>query len=234
MSTYQKRILSAFIALFALLGIFVYLYHRNSIKSQEIALYEQNWKAANDTIEYYKLKNGEILAEKQSYILSEADMRTQLEMSKEEMTELKKKLSSALAQVAKVKTVVRIDSLYIESEPEIYEIDTIAAPFAYKDDWLNIEGAFNYGSGTAVTSIYNIETNVPLTVGISEDYSYFVSTSNPYVTITDITSVVNKKQVKTKKHWGVGVNAGFGIQYGLSSKKVDWGPQVGIGINYNF
>jgi hypothetical protein len=234
MSKTNKRILSACIALFVLLGTFIFLYHRNSVKSQQIAVYEQNWKAANDSVEYYKLKNGELLAERSSYILSESQMREQLDMTKDEMADLKKKLNSSLASAAKVQTVVKIDSIYIESEPDLLTSDSISAPISFSDKWLSISGRVHYGGGLVTTNLYNISTSVPLTIGMSDDYKFFVSTSNPYVTVTDITSTINSKTIKKREHWGFGVHAGFGVQYGLNNKQFDWGPQVGVGINYNF
>lgn len=39
--------------------------------------------------------------------------------------------------------------------------------------------------------------------------------------------------VKSPKPWGVGIQAGFGGVYGISGKRVDYGPYIGIGISYN-
>lgn len=35
------------------------------------------------------------------------------------------------------------------------------------------------------------------------------------------------------KHWGIGVYAGVGVQYGTIGKRMDVGPCVGVGISYN-
>ena len=35
------------------------------------------------------------------------------------------------------------------------------------------------------------------------------------------------------KHWGIGVHAGVGVQYGTIGKRMDVGPYVGVGISYN-
>jgi len=234
MATIKKSILSAIIAAFVLGGTFLFLYHQNSVKSQEIAQYEQNWKAAMDTVEYYKLKNGELLAERASFVPSETEMRQQLDMSKEELKDIKKKLGSAVAQLSKVQTEVRIDSIYIESEPEYVATDTISAPFQYSDDWLALAGRFNYGSGHCRTALDNISMDVPLTIGMTENKQYFVSTSNPYVHVTDIVSTINEKSVPKKKHWGVGVTIGPSFGYDLRTKNIYYGIGGTIGINYSF
>ena len=46
-----------------------------------------------------------------------------------------------------------------------------------------------------------------------------------------IVTIETKVPVKVKTHWGLGVNAGYGV--GLSGKQVYLTPYVGIGISYN-
>lgn len=235
MTTQIKRsVLSALFALFMFGGVFLYLYHRNSVKSQQIAQYEQNWKAAQDSVEYYRLKNGELLAERQSFVLSESELRSQLDMSKDEVKDLKKKLGSALAQVAKVQSEVRIDSIYIESTPTIVTVDTLSAPISFSDNWLMLSGQIDYGSGKVRTNLYNISMSAPLTIGTAENGKFFVSTSNPYLHITDITSVISEKVVPKRKHWGIGISIGPSVGYDFHHKDIYWGIGGMVGLQYNF
>lgn len=230
----KRGVLTAIFALLMFGGTFIYLHHRNSVKSQQIAQYEQNWKAAQDSVEYYRLKNGELLAERQSFILSESELRSQLCMSKDEVKDLKKKLGSALALVAKVQSEVRIDSIYIESEPTIVATDTLSAPISFNDNWLSISGQVNYGSGKVRTNLYNISMSAPVTVGTAENGKFFVSTSNPYLHITDITSVVSEKVVPRRKHWSIGIGIGPSVGYDFHHKDIYWGIGGTIGLQYNF
>ncbi len=224
----------ALIALFALAGTFVYLYHRNSVKSQEIAQYEQNWKAAMDSVKYYKLENGNLLAERASFILSEQKMCKQLDMSNTELKELKKKLGSTIAQLAKVQSEVRVDSILIPSDPIYISQDSIIAPIQYRDSWMTLSGQYNYANGTGLTSIYNLSMDVPLTIGQTKDMQYFVTSSNPYVHVTDIVSTINEKVVPKKKHWGFGVSIGPSIGYDFHHKDIYYGIGGSIGLIYNF
>lgn len=230
----KKSILIAFISLFLLAGTFIFLYHRNSVKSQEIARYEQNWKAARDSIEYYQLKNGELMAEKQSYILNEREMLQQLQMSNDEVKDLKKQLGSALATITRIEGQVSIDSIYIESEPIYVDVDTLVAPIKYNDEWLKLDGMFRYGSGRTITAFDNISINTPLTVGLAENGKYFVTSANPYVQISDINSVISEKVVPKKKHWSIGVGIGPSVGYDLKHKDIYYGIGGTIGIQYNF
>lgn len=230
----KQGILSALIALFVLGGIYVYIYHRNSVKSQEIAVYEQNWKAAKDSVEYYRLKNGELLAERAGYILSEHEACEQLNMSKSEIADLKKKLGAAVATISKIKSEVRIDSIYIESEPDVIRPDSIRIPFKYSDDWLHISGLTQYSPTGTYTDIYNIGMVAPLTVGHAENGKYFVTTSNPYLHITDITSVVTEKAIPKKSHWGFTIGVGPSVGYDFHHKDIYYGVGGIIGFSYKF
>ena len=235
MTTQIKRgVLGALFAMFVLGGTFLYLYHRNSVKSQEIAQYEQNWMAAQDSVEHYRLKNGELLAERQSFVLSESELRSQLDMSKDEIKDLKKKLGSALAQVAKVQSEVRIDSIYIESTPTIVTVDTLSAPISFSDKWLALNGQVDYGSGKVRTNLYNISMSAPLTIGTAENGKFFVSTPNPYLHITDITSVISEKVVPKRRHWSIGASIGPSVGYDFHHKDIYWGIGGMIGLQYNF
>lgn len=234
MTATKKRILSAFIALLTLGGIFLFLYHKNSVKSQQIAQYEQNWKAAMDSVEYYQLKNGDLLAEREAFILSEAEARELLDMSNAELKDIKKQLGSALATITRLKADVRIDSIYIESDPVYVSVDSISIPFTYRDEWMSLAGRTDYGSNKGYTSIYNISTSTPLTIGLAENGKYFVTSPNPYLHITDITSTISEKVVPKKKHWGLGITVGPSIGYDFHHKDIYWGLGGTVGVTYNF
>ena len=62
-----------------------------------------------------------------------------------------------------------------------------------------------------------------------EKISVFPKTQIITETITQTIEV----PVKSPKPWGVGIQAGFGGFYGISGKRVDYGPYIGVGISYN-
>jgi hypothetical protein len=63
-----------------------------------------------------------------------------------------------------------------------------------------------------------------------------VKSPNPYITFTDINSVVmNNSSVKEReKRFHHGIYVGFGVQYGLFGKQWDFGPQGGYAFMYSF
>ena len=69
-------------------------------------------------------------------------------------------------------------------------------------------------------------------------YDAWVSGYNPsldslhvYPVTKVITTTITTRE-KTKR-WGIGVQAGVGLQYGTIRKQMDVGPYVGVGISYN-
>lgn len=234
----KNWVLYALIAAFALAGTFVYLYHRNSVKSQEIERYEQNWKAAHDSVKYYEMKNGEIMAEKAGYILTIEQLEQELGISKSEIKDLQDKLKSKVSVITKVETKTVVDTLEFETERVIVQRDTITkeinniiGTFSHNDEWLAMRGQFQWTPEKTSTTLQNLTMNTPLKVGMTENNTFFVSTPNPYVTITSVEgATLNPKK---QKRFGIGLQVGVGMQYGLINKQIDFGPQIGIGLNYN-
>lgn len=49
-----------------------------------------------------------------------------------------------------------------------------------------------------------------------------------------VTQTITIHDKSKPKPWGIGVHAGFGMQYGISSRRLDYGPYLGVGLSYNF
>lgn len=206
----------------------------NYQKNQEIALYEHNMNAFRDSMKTLKLKNGELLAEKTAYILNEKQMMEQINMSKSEINDLQNKLNASIDQITKIQSTIKLDTIQLPGNIIYVNKDTLLANFDYYDQWMNMSGEINYKSPTCTTTIYNICMDVPLTVGMTDQKQFFVTSSNPYVQFTDITSVINEKTIQPKKRWGIGFNIGPGLYYDLIHNKFGAGIGGQLGINYNF
>lgn len=229
----KKTHIIALIALLCLAGGLIYLWHENAVKSQEIAKYEQNYKAAMDSIHFYELKNGEHAAAQQAWLLNEKEMLAKLGMAKEELNDIKKRIGTPTT-ITQVVTETKIDTTYMPGEVIYAASDSMSAAFSFKDDWLQMSGRTDITPSKSNTVLYNLEMNTPLTVGMTKDDKFFVTTPNPYVKFTSITSIQNEKYKPKKKHWGVGVNAGWGVYYDMKSKTLKTGPGATVGVNYNF
>lgn len=207
-------------------------------QSDNIDRLEHNISAYRDTIEYVESKNGELISIKESLILSEAEAREELELTKAEVKDLKRKLNSDIAYIAKLESQIGIkDTVWMKPDTVFVKDDVSVKTFNWIDNWTNINASVQ-GSSIAESklAISDIKMNVPLELGLTDDYQFWVKSENPYITFTDINSaVINNSSVKQKeKRFHHGIYVGFGFQYGLFGKQWDFGPQGGYGFMYSF
>lgn len=233
MATKTKNILTWVlgIALLVSLAANAYFLTRTDSLERQNAIYYQNYVAATDSLRTYQLDNGELLVAQKSYILETDELKQKLHISEKEYKDIEKKLNSTIQALTVAQGQVRIDTITIPGEP-IIKSDTLVSRFAWGDDWLTLRGVTEASPSHSKTTIYNIMTGVPLTVGMTEDYQLFATTPNPYVTFTNITPALNSRLIPKKKRWSIGLSGGFGVMYGLNAKKFEVGPYIGVGIGY--
>lgn len=207
-------------------------------QSDKIHKFEHNISAYRDSIEYAEMKNDELIAIKESLILSEAEAREQLNITKAEVKDLKKKLNSDIAYIAKLESQVGIrDTIYMKPDTVFVKDNESIKLFNWNDKWSKVEAQVKGNSiDDSKLAVTNIRMNVPLEIGLSDNYKFWVKSENPYINFTDINSVViNNSSVKEKeKRWHHGISLGFGFQYGLFGKTWDFGPQFGYSLEYSF
>lgn len=203
-------------------------------EQDKISILEQNYLAARDTIEVLEMKNGDLLYEKSLYILNEKELTSQLNIAKEDIKDLKNKLNSSLNTISKIQGTIQYDTITIPGDTiKIIEPNTYVHQFDYNDQWLKLSGETTINNNFAQISIYNISVPVDLVVGTTKNNKFFVESKNPYLQINSIEGAVLENTVK-KSHWHFGVGFGLGVQYGLTHKQFDWGPQINCGLMYNF
>lgn len=230
----KKTLLFLLIEALVFIGI---LFGMKSCDNTKLDLSEQNYKAAKDSIETLCLSNGDLLYEKSLYILKEKDLLNELEITKEELKELKKKVGDPVV-ITKIESQIKYDTIYTTKDSIIYAPDSTIQQikFQYNDEWLALEGETNIDNNQSKTQINNINVPVPLKVGITEDYNFFATSSNPYLTITDIEGVIvqDKSLNQQKKRWSHGISLSVGPQYNIINRNIDIGIQLGYGIHFNF
>ena len=207
--------------------------------SDKIDLLEHNISAYKSQIELVELDNKNLLIAKESLILSESEAREELEMTKSEMNELKKKLGSAVAQINKLQSQIELkDTVYMKGDTVyVDKKDNVTKHFSWNDDWTSINATiFGKTIQNSQLSIDRLKMNLPISFGITNDYKVFATTPNPYVTFEDVTSatVYGSSIAPKRKQWNFSAHAGIGVHYGLFGKAVDVGPYVGAGVSYNF
>jgi NOL1/NOP2/fmu family ribosome biogenesis protein len=207
--------------------------------SDKIDLLEHNISAYKSQIERVELENSNLLIAKESLILSESQAREELEMTKEETRELKKKLGSAVAQISKLQSQVEmVDTVYMKGDTVYVDKNYNATKlFSWNDQWTSLKAKVRGSSiQDSQLSIYDLKMNIPITFGVTDDYKVFATSPNPYVTFEDITSatIYGSSVAPKRKRFHHGIFLGFGVNYGLITKSLDIGPSLGYGFTYSF
>lgn len=203
---------------------------------------EQNLKAARGRIEQVELKNGELLTARDSYIATINDLEDLLDISKQEIKDIQRQLDSKVAYISKIESEVRVEYIetvrdsiiYINSDPNI-----ATSTFRYNDKWVDLIGRndFTFGEKFSYnTTIESLSMDVPLNVGLTNDYQIFVKTPNPYVSFSNIDGAVIDNSVlrPRKKRFNWGLQMGFGAMYDVMNKNIAVGPYAGVGAEFNF
>lgn len=204
--------------------------------NEKIDNLDRNLSASKDKVAELTLENGNLLADKEAYIIKEKELQEVLDITKAEKKDIEKKLDEKIAYIAEIESNVKVDTLEIKDTVTIIDSSAINIKFNYKDDWLNFSGGTYYKNGKSRTSIFDINMNTPLRVGLTDNYTIFVESENPYLNITAIEGAVidGSNLHKKRQRWNLSLHAGMGVHYGLFGMKVDVGPYIGTGVSYNF
>lgn len=199
---------------------------------------ENNVDAYKTEMEVVKTQNGELMAVRQSLMLTESELREELDLTKKEYRELEKTLADDIAYIAQLEAMVAVpDTIYMKGDTVYIKDDYTIKIFEWENNWMRL-GAEVYGGSieTSELSVFDISMDVPLEFGLTDGYKVFVKSPNPYVKFQELNSVVvTGSSVKKKdKRFHHGITAGFGIHYGLSQRNWDFGPGVMYGLTYSF
>ena len=215
-----------------LLSTIVFMGYRQHQIQLEFNKAMQNYKAASDSLEIVELKNEKLLYEKNAYILKESELNSRINVTEQDLKEIKQQLKTSLDYINRIDGMVKIDTIHMKDT--VYYKDSIPIiHFNYKDDWLNLDGMTSIHNNYPITTINDITVPLNLTTGISSNNTIFVKTDNPYVHINSIEgAIINDKKYKINYHHELQV--GIGFQYGLFNKNIDFGPQIGYGFIIEF
>ena len=211
-----------------------------SCLSRKLDASEQNLKAAQGRIEIVELENGELLSSRDSYIATINDLEDLLDISKKEIKDIQRQLDDKIAYISNIESNVRVEYIETVRDSIVYvNPSTATSSFSYFDKWVTLNGVNEFRFGEKfdyTTTITSISMDVPLNVGLTNDYKIFVKSSNPYVHFSDIQGAVvdNSIMRPRKKRFSWGLQGGFGLMYDVIDKDIAAGPYLGIGAEFNF
>ena len=224
--------------------IIIVLLMSTTCTSQKLDKAENNLTALTDSLHTYKMKNGELMYEKQGFIAEKKELEEYIGVKEKEVKEIEKKLKSALATIAKLRAEVNVDTIHTIDSVEVLPDSTYQCHFNYNDRWLSLNGitSVHLNPFNSHTIINNINMEVPIKVGTTKDNKWFVTSENPNVIFTSVEGA-NLEKAKPKR-FTIGIQGGIGgiFGYGVSGCSADgivrtgWlvgaGGYVGFGFTY--
>ena len=231
----NKVLLSIVAALTVLLGLMIGIIIR---KNNNITIIENNLNAATEKIEVLKTANGDLLAKNRSYITTINSLEDYINISKKEVKDLQKTLDDKILYISELETIINIKPTEVHDTTVVYKDSTFNFTFNFSDKWYKLIGNSSFDYNRVKTEINTLYVNVPLRVGLTDDWKIFVTTQNPYVVFNDVEGALLDKDVylkqQKKKKWGISLSLGMYAGYDLLSKNIYIGPGAGCGISYTF
>lgn len=232
----KKTILLLIVEALLFLGIISLIIVNRNEKLNDL---DQNLKASQQELYQLELKNKDVITVRDLYIIKEKELSELLDIKNDEIKDLKKKLKSNINYIADIKSNIRIDTISIVKDSIVYLSPTIlTSDFCYYDEWLHLNGSstMNLETDRNEIIINNLDMNIPIRTGLTDDYQIFIQSDNPYVEFSSIEgAVIDKSKLNPKKNrWNFGLQLGFGGQYGLINNRFDVGPYFGVGVEFNF
>lgn len=191
---------------------------------------DNNITALTDTINLYKSKNGNIIAEKTTLYATIKDLKKINDSLYNVVKDINIKNPDNIVYVNTTIEYEKHDTLFLINNDTIKNTCKIEQKFDFTNKYRSLQGnVYYYRGNTQDTLGINISkdlVNVDFTT-ILKDNKIYISSSNPYVKYNDIISI-NTKQNSKNKRFGVGPMIGVGINH-----KLQFTPFIGVGLTYN-
>ena len=198
--------------------------------------WRHNYEVLQDSVEVVNTRNGELLYENGSLILQKKELYDALDLSKKQVRDYEKALGAKLAYISQLEARLEVkDTVTITNI--IHDTLSHSYSMSFDDKWLKFNQDISFiDPENPVTKVYDIRMDVPLKIGIGDNYNIFITSTNPYFNAYSITgAVLDGSQFATKpSRWTLGAYMGFGLDYDLIHKTVGVGPQAGVGIGFRF
>ena len=197
------------------------IHNTREMKRREIA----NITALTDSIQYYKGKNGDLVAEK-TLLIGDMDL---LKIANKDLADKIEDMKvNQPTQVVYVETV--IDNSTHDTVWQIPSIDTtIVREFNFDNKWRQLNGNVTFDNMNLGLNILNDKVFVNYALAI-KDNKVYISSDNPYVQYNEIQGLTLPKQ---RKPFSIGIGPTF--SYGYDFQHKTFGPNFGIsiGLYYN-
>lgn len=230
----KNIIIGSIIAVLAILLITSFLWNRDVRNKLRIA--QHNVETALDSIRYLKDANGNLYAEKKSFIATISELKELNTEMYENIQSLQKKLQKKILAGSDIGVVV-VDTIYQDKIIE-YTLDSLVnIPFS--DQTINANSLVRIHRDNIRLQQFTYNLDIPLEVYFTKDYQIIARSKNENVTFSKLNSFIDPSITKyrNRKRWGFGIQAGVGFMPGYDLVRKDLvpavGPYLGVGISYH-
>lgn len=185
----------------------------------------RNIVALTDSINYWKTKNGNTVAEKTLLEGSLSDLKLVNDSLYKMIKDMNVKNPSAVIGGTTVITNREVDTMWVN-------LPSISTPiykeFDFTDKYRSLSGTVYHVSDTLGLKVSKDQVQFDYALAI-QDGKVYMTSDNPYVKFTSITGLEIPSQQQKKKRFGIGPVIYGG--YDFNTKTLGYG--VGIGLTYS-
>lgn len=220
LSSDEKKHIIKNIALISLFILCIVLFSKN-ISTKHIAA--DNIKALTEQVNFYKDKNGKLVAEKTILV---GDMNTLKQVNEDLAQQLKDMKVNKPDNVVYIETV--IDNSTHDTAWQVEYIDTsFIREFDFSNEWRALAGNVNYQNKELKLNIDKDQVFANFTIAVKDNKAYVVS-DNPYILYNDVQGLTLPKY---KPMWAVTIGPYVGVGIDLNKKIV---PNIGLGVSFGY
>src|SRR5574344_1701798 len=232
---------------FAVVLILAIMFGINTCQKRQIErdISTHNINALLDSIEVTQSKLNGVIYSRDALLITKNDLEKALGISKKQIKELNKKLDSKVTYIAKLEGDISILNKQLSDVSYTKIEDNYAIHSKDSNQYYKVSLTSNFKIDTTNYTINNLSSkldylNIPinLTTGLTDEWTIFVNTDNPYVKFNNIQGAVVDKDLyipkSKRKPWALGIGVGIAAGYNLIGKDFYVGPGVFVGITYNF
>lgn len=210
---------------------------------KEIRRQTSLYESVSDTLKVFKNKNGEYVAKilaieverEKDFITIKNLFGINKELQDLVIRKSKEVKDLQVALIHKSETIIEHrDTVYFPDPETALVIKDLVLMTSFNNKWIDAKYGIDKGFYKLDLRVYN---DFEVTIGYEKTGLFKPSKSyvevvdkNPYTIPTDLKAY---RKIVPQKRWHINAFGGFGGQYGLINKQIDFGPQVGIGVGYN-
>ena len=234
---------------FVVVLILAIMFGINSCQKRQIErdISTHNINALLDSMKVTQSKLNGVIYSRDALLITKDDLEKALGISKKQIKELNKKLDSKVTYIAKLEGDISILNKQLGDVSYTKIGDNYAIHSKDSNQYYKVGLTSNFKIDTTNYTINNLSSKldylvmpINLTTGLTDEWTIFVNTDNPYVKFTNISGAVVDKNLyipKSKqKPWALGIGVGMATGYNIGGGGDNWyvGPGVFVGVTYNF